>query len=218
MSKTDKNKICSAENARVLDFKFRKIIQNPQKIIKPYVKEGMTVLDLGCGPGFFTIEMAKLVGSKGKVVAADLQEEMLEIVRKKAENTNLQNTIELHNCQTNKIGLTQEFDFILLFYMLHEVPNQSAFLKELHALLKPEGRILIVEPKIHVTKDDFHQSKKILTKYEFDIIKEPKVFFSRTVLIKKDISNEEFINSYFPTWFFSPIIWSNSLKTIPEVN
>ena len=52
-----------------------------------YLQKGMTALDLGCGPGFFTMEMARLVGKTGKVIAADLQEGMLDIVRGKIKDT-----------------------------------------------------------------------------------------------------------------------------------
>jgi ubiquinone/menaquinone biosynthesis C-methylase UbiE len=183
MEKMERNKVCSVESAGALDLRFRKLLHDPQKILKPYIKEGFTVLDVGCGPGFFSIEMAKMVGISGKVVAADLQQGMLEIVKKKVENTSLQNLIELHKCESNKIGLTKEFDFILVFYMLHEVPNQTEFLKELHSLLKPNGRILIVEPKFHVTKKDFKNSIEIMKKIGFNVVEELNIFFSRSVVI-----------------------------------
>lgn len=143
-------------------------------------------MDLGCGPGFFTIDMAKLVGQTGKVTAVDLQEGMLEIVRKKITNTNLQNNIEVHNCQNDKIGLSKTFDFILIFYMLHEVPDQSIFLQEVFSLLNPGGIVLISEPKFHVNENDFDHSKETLRNIGFEIIEEPKVFFSRSVLIKRE--------------------------------
>ena len=72
-----KSKVCSVESAGALDIQLRKLIQNPGKILKPFIKEGMTVMDLGCGPGFFTIEMARMVGKNGNVTAVDLQEGML---------------------------------------------------------------------------------------------------------------------------------------------
>ena len=80
----EKNKrICPVEYAGGLDNSFRRLLQNPGKILKPYIHEGMTVLDLGCGPGFFSIEIAKMLKDSGKVIAADLQEGMLERVRQK---------------------------------------------------------------------------------------------------------------------------------------
>jgi ubiquinone/menaquinone biosynthesis C-methylase UbiE len=181
----EQNRVCSVEHAGALDISLRKLLQNPQKILKPFVKEGMTVADLGCGPGFFTIEMAKMVGNYGKVTAVDLQEGMLDIVRKKVSGTDLQNIIEFHNCPDNKIGLAKTFDFILVFYMLHEVPDQSAFLHEVYSLIKTEGNVLLAEPRFHVTKNDFDNSEKILKNIGFEIVEKPKVFFSRSVVIRK---------------------------------
>jgi len=185
MKTIEKEKVCSVEHAGMLDLKIRKLIHNPGKIVKRYINEGMTVIDIGCGPGFFTIEMAKLVGNNGKVVAADLQEGMLEILKKKIENTNLKDRIELHKCPQDKIGITKESDFILLFYMLHEVPDPSAFLLELFSLLKPEGKILIVEPKFHVSKKNFCNSLEMMKTIGFNVINGPKIFFSRSALINK---------------------------------
>ena len=67
-------RVCPVEIAGHLDNRIRRWVQNPQKILEPYVEEGMVVLDIGCGPGFFSIDMAKMVGRSGRVIAADLQE------------------------------------------------------------------------------------------------------------------------------------------------
>ena len=187
MESTERNRVCSVERAGVLDISLRKMFQNPQKILKPFIQEVMTTADLGCGPGFFTIEMAKMVGKTGKVTAVDLQDGMLDIVREKVSNSDLQNIIKFHKCSADKTGLSESFDFILVFYMLHEVPDQSAFLNEAFSLLKSRGRVLIVEPKFHVTKNDFDNAKMTMKKTGFNVIEEPKVFFSRSVLLGKNV-------------------------------
>jgi ubiquinone/menaquinone biosynthesis C-methylase UbiE len=71
--------------------------------------------------------------------------------------------------------------------MLHEVPDQSAFLNEVFYLLKPRGRVLIVEPKFHVTKNDFDSSKMIMEKTGYKIVEELKVFLSRSVVLEKNV-------------------------------
>lgn len=81
MTKTENPRVCPVEKAGGLDNSIRRFLQNPEKILKPHINPGMTVLDMGCGPGFFTIEIAKLLNGSGKVIAADLQAGMLEIVR-----------------------------------------------------------------------------------------------------------------------------------------
>lgn len=90
-----KNRICPVERAGRLDNRFRKWIQNPRKILSPYIEKGMTVLDIGCGPGFFSIEMAHLVGGSGRVIALDLQEGMLQKLNKKIQGTEIAGRITL---------------------------------------------------------------------------------------------------------------------------
>lgn len=59
------SRVCPVERAGHLDNRIRRWLQNPQKILRPYIEEGMTVIDVGCGPGFFSIEMAQMVGKSG---------------------------------------------------------------------------------------------------------------------------------------------------------
>ena len=177
------SKTCPVEIAGGLDNSIRRFLQNPQKLLKPFIREGMTVLDIGCGPGFFSIEIAKLLGDSGKVIAADLQDGMLAKVNKKIRGTKLEQRIELHKCQSNKVGVVEKVDFILAFYMIHEVQNPDKLFNELKSILKPNGRIYIIEPKIHVSGKEFDEMTVKLEALGFKIIDRPKVFFSRTVLL-----------------------------------
>ncbi len=183
MNEEKKHRVCPVEKAGMLDFALRRWLQNPQKILRPYVKEGMTALDLGCGPGFFTLPMARLVGKTGKVTAADLQQGMLAIVKKKIEDNELAAIVKLHQSRPEGIGVAEKFDFILIFYMLHEVPDPAGFLREIRSLLKPEGRVLIVEPKWHVTQDDFQGSIGLMRRAGFTVLAEPGIRFSRAVVL-----------------------------------
>ena len=183
MSNNNKDSyVCPAELSGFLDTVFRRLFQNPEKILKPYIKKDMVVLDIGCGPGFFTIEISKLLKKSGKVIAADLQEEMLLKLKDKINREKL-NNIKLHKTEKSSINLNEKVDFILVFFMLHEVPNQKTFLEELKGLLNKDGKILISEPKFHVKKEDFEKSTKIMKDSGFKIIEEPKIFFSRSVLV-----------------------------------
>jgi ubiquinone/menaquinone biosynthesis C-methylase UbiE len=143
----------------------------------------MTVLDLGCGPGVFSIEIAKMLKDSGKVIAADLQEGMLEKVNKKINGTELEKRIIIHKCQEDAIGVTENVDFVLVFYMIHEVQNQDKLLKELKSILKPDGKIYIIEPKFHVSKKSFEEMIDKIKAMGFETIDRPRVFFSHTVLI-----------------------------------
>ena len=181
----EKNKrICPVEKAGGLDNSIRKLLQNPQKILKPYIDEEMTVLDLGCGPGFFSIEIAKLLIDSGKVIAADLQEGMLDKVRQKIKGTELEKRIIPHKCQVESIDLNEKVDFVLAFYMIHEVPNQDKLFRELKSIVKPKGQLFIIEPKFHVSKKSFDLMIDRVKEIGFEIKDRPKVFFSRTIILK----------------------------------
>lgn len=182
----DRNRVCPVEIAGSLDTKLRRWLQNPFKLLKPYINEGMTVLDVGCGPGFFSIALAEMVGLSGKVVAADLQDGMLDIIRNKIKNTDLEKIIQLHKCDKDKIGYTSNVDFVLAFYMIHELPDQKNFFNELYSILKPGGQFLIVEPKlVHVSKAEFKNTISFAEEIGFKLIDSPKVRLSRSAILKK---------------------------------
>jgi len=145
----------------------------------------MTVLDLGCGPGFFSIDMAKMVGKSGRVIASDLQEGMLQKLKDKIQGTELEERITLHKCEENKIGVSENVDFALAFYMVHEVPNQEEFLNEIGSILKPNGQVLIVEPPFHVSKAAFEEFIRKARDVGFTPVERPKVLLSKTVILKR---------------------------------
>jgi ubiquinone/menaquinone biosynthesis C-methylase UbiE len=175
--------VCQAEFAGSLDNSLRKLVHKPGRILVPYIIKGMSVLDLGCGPGFFTIELAKLAGETGRVIAADLQQGMLDKVAAKIKGTELEKIIELHKCQEDSVGISRKVDFVLAFWMVHEVPDQQSLFEEMRSVLNPGGRIWIIEPKIHVTEKSFKKMIGLLELAGLEIIERPKVCLSRTVLV-----------------------------------
>ena len=185
MNKKEQKHTCPTWGAIGLDNIFRKMLHNPQKILKPFIKDGMTVLDVGCGPGFFSLEMAKMLNGTGKVIAADVQEGMLGKIRKKIKGTALEQTVELHKSDFENIGVVEKVDFVFAFWMVHEVRNQNKFFEELTAILKPNGLIFIVEPKFHVPETAFGKMLDMIKINGFTIIETPKVFFSRAIVVSK---------------------------------
>lgn len=182
-SRNNETHVCSVELAGSLDNKLRRWLQNPRKILGPYIQKGMTILDLGCGPGFFSVEMANLLKGSGHVITADLQQGMLDKVSQKTRGTALEQRIKLHRCSAERIGLEEKVDFVLAFYMVHEVPDQESLFRELKTILKPDGKILIVEPNFHVTKKAFEKMVEKINNIGFRIIDRPKMFLSRTLVI-----------------------------------
>jgi len=183
--KEDRNRVCPVELANSLDSKIRRWLQNPQKILSPYVKEGMKVLDVGCGPGFFSVELAKMVGAHGKVYAVDLQEGMLQKLQNKIQGTSLEKVIQLIKCEKDKIVIPEKVDFILAFYMVHEVPDKDRLLVTLKNFLNENGELLIVEPKLfHVSKKEFASTIEKAEAAGFKAAKGPKLPFSFSSVLK----------------------------------
>ncbi len=145
----------------------------------------MTVLDFGCGPGFFTIDIAQTVGNSGRVIAVDLQDGMLEKLKRRINDTEFEDRIILHQCSENEIGLSEKVDFVLAFYVIHEISNQDKFFKELESILHPGGQVLVVEPPFHVSRADFSESVSKAEIAGFKPEKGPKVLLSKTVILKK---------------------------------
>lgn len=177
--------VCPVERAGSLDSRFRRWLQNPRKILGPYIHEGMAALDLGCGPGFFTIEIAHMVGKSGRVIACDLQNGMLQKVRDKVQGTELEGRITFHRCETDRIGWSDEVDFVLAFYMVHEIQDQGGLFAELASILKPGGQILVVEPPLHVSKSAFAKTIELAQGSGLTPEGGPTVAFSKSVILRK---------------------------------
>jgi len=180
-----KKLVCPWQLAPIIDNRLRPLIHNPEKIFAPYVAKGMTVLDVGCGGGFASLGLARLVGNEGLVIAADLQSKMLGMVKERAMREGLEDRIRIHLCGPDRIGVREELDFAVAFFVVHEVPDVQAFLEEVFTLLKPGGRFFITEPKIHVGLLAFHQIIQKSQDIGFEIAERPSVRFGRTVLLVK---------------------------------
>jgi ubiquinone/menaquinone biosynthesis C-methylase UbiE len=163
----------------------RKWIHNPQLILAPYVHPGDAVLDVGCGMGYFTLTLAWLSGEGGSVIAADLQPQMLEGLRRRAERAGILDRIHLQRATPDHIGLESPVDFALAFWMLHEVHQPKPFFQEIYKTLKPGGRLLVVEPVIHVPKKAFDRTVGLAESLGFTTEERPRVRVSRAVLFRK---------------------------------
>jgi ubiquinone/menaquinone biosynthesis C-methylase UbiE len=160
----------------------RKLFHNSGKILKSYIVEGNTVLDIGPGMGYFSIPIAKMVGEKGKVIAADVQPEMLRALRKRGKKAGVEKQIIPHLCKADSLGLDMQFDFILAFWMVHEVPNHLAFFEEIKLLLKPSGKFLLSEPILHVSRAMYEKAVKTAESVGLVLKEKPKISLSRSAL------------------------------------
>lgn len=178
-------RVCPVELAGGLDNTIRRWVHNPCRLLGPYVREGMTVLDFGCGPGVFTLAMARLVGPTGRVIACDLQEGMLEKLRRKLHGTPLEGRVRLHKSDGRGLGLAEKVEFILAFYVVHEVPDQKRLFADLASVAAPRATVLVVEPPIHVSMRAFGETVAQARACGFSPEQGPRVFFGRTVILRR---------------------------------
>jgi ubiquinone/menaquinone biosynthesis C-methylase UbiE len=162
----------------------RKVFHNPYRILSSYIRNGDTVIDVGCGMGYFSIPMSQMVGQNGKVVAVDLQKKMLEKLRMRAEKGGVIDRIITIPASQTSLEVQTKADFVLAFWMIHEVPDRKRFLSEINGLLKKNGKLLIVEPRIHVTKNSFQETLAIAEQSGFKMLASPKIFFSYACLLE----------------------------------
>jgi ubiquinone/menaquinone biosynthesis C-methylase UbiE len=134
---------------KYLDSNYRRKIQSPDKLIeRSSIKEGMQVLEVGCGSGAFTDHIARAVGDKGQVQAVDIQPEMLEQLKKKLmhfENLEI-NNVTLTKCDACKMPFENNyFDLVFMVAVLQEIPDRKKALLEIKRVLKPQGVLAITE-------------------------------------------------------------------------
>ena len=138
----------------------RRWMQNPEDMVGPHIEAGMTVLEPGPGMGFFTLPMAEMVGSSGRVVAVDIQPRMLERLRRRAAKAGLTPRLDARLALPGSLGvsdLSGTVDFVLACAVVHEMPSSEVFFREAAAALKPGGTLLLVEPAGHVNPAKFAQ-------------------------------------------------------------
>lgn len=166
----------------------RRLGQNPNTLLGPHVRRGMTVLDVGCAMGFFTLDLARLVGEDGRVVAVDLQERMLRALTKRATRRGLATRIEYRICGDDDLGiddLSCSVDFALAFAVVHEVPDQARFLDQVRNALRPGARLLLSEPSGHVGQQEFNDTVAAAEGTGFEIVDRPAIRRSRSVLLQR---------------------------------
>jgi ubiquinone/menaquinone biosynthesis C-methylase UbiE len=177
--------VCPWWGGYFIDNPLRRLLHNPQKILGPYVRPGITAMDFGCGMGLFSIAMAKLAGDGGRVIAVDLQQKMLDVLEKRAKKAGVMDRITTHRCEADSLGLTEAIDFALAFYSAHEVPDLGRLLGEIHGCLRPAGKLLVVEPMGHVGSKDFEAMLSLAEKIGFRVQERPRVRLSRAAVLLK---------------------------------
>jgi 2-polyprenyl-3-methyl-5-hydroxy-6-metoxy-1,4-benzoquinol methylase len=166
-----KKSVCPVWLGYVFLIPIRKFQHNPVKILGKHVKKGMDVMDYGCAMGYFSLPMARLVGDNGNVYCVDIQEKMLEKLQTRANKAGLGQIVKPRLVGKTYIvaELQNKIDFVLLFMVAHEVPDQKKLFTELFSQLKPGGKVLFAEPKGHVSPEEFEKSIQLAISAGFKV-------------------------------------------------
>ncbi len=133
--------------------RIRKWLMNPVKTLQiADVEPTQTILEVGCGTGFFTIPAAQLVGDQGSLVAMDASSGFLEVVAKKVEKANLKNVSIIQRDALNTRLETASIDKVLLFGVIpFPLLPLDKLLPEMHRILKPDATMAVwlFPPLVH---------------------------------------------------------------------
>lgn len=179
---------CPVWIGRLLVSPLRRLVENPQKILGPYVSSGSTVVDVGSAMGFHSLDLARLVGPGGRVVCVDLQEKMLTGLLKRARRKGLDTIIETRPCSQESLMLddhAKSAELVTAFNVVHETAFPRRFLGECVDVLRPGGRLFIVEPKGHVSKQQFAETSDIAESFGLVEQTAPRVWKSHVALFVK---------------------------------
>ena len=168
----------------------RRFAHDPRKIAGPYVRAGMTVLEPGPGMGFFTLDLARMVGESGRVIAPDVQPKMLERLRRRAAKAGLLPRIDVRLAQPGSLGISDlagSVDFELAFAVVHEMPAADSFFRESYEALKPGARLLLSEPSGHVKPAEFEAELAAAARAGLEIESRPEIRRSQSVVLRKPL-------------------------------
>ncbi len=138
--------VMSAAGSDWLDRPEREQEEQPDKALQAIgIRRGMIVADVGAGSGFMSFKMAKLVGPSGKIYASDIQPEMLDLVRERAEREKVANVQTVLGTPSDPKLPAGAIDLILLVDVYHEFSQPQAMLDHMRDALKPGGRLVLLE-------------------------------------------------------------------------
>ena len=186
-------KVCPWWLGYLLISPLRKLLQNPEKIIAPLVHEGMTVVEIGPGMGFFTLEIAKKVAASGRVIAIDIQPKMLEQLEQRAEKGKVRQRIETRLAKSDSLGMTdlaEAVDLVFAYAVVHELPDERAFFKEAFGVLKRNAVLFIAEPGRHVSEERFNEELQKARTEGFEIVEMGHSRQGYTALLRKGSNGE----------------------------
>jgi 2-polyprenyl-3-methyl-5-hydroxy-6-metoxy-1,4-benzoquinol methylase len=166
----------------------RWLTQSPEEMLGPFVREGSVVLEPGPGMGFFTLPLARMVGSTGRVVAVDIQPKMLAELQRRAARNGVANRIDARLVDREQMRLNDlkgAVDFCLAFAVVHELPSASSFFNEVALALKPGGLMFLAEPSGHVKAARFQEELDAAHIAGLGVVSRPTVSRNQAAVLQK---------------------------------
>ncbi len=140
----------------------REFEEQPDRVVAALkIPRGATIVDLGAGSGYFTWRLAKSVGPEGKVLAVDIQNGMLDLLKSNMEKRNIQNYEAILATETDLRLPQNQVDLVLLVDVYHELASPILTLQYLRRALKPDGRLVVVEYRKGVPGIPIHPLHKM---------------------------------------------------------
>jgi SAM-dependent methyltransferase len=186
--KMAEHRVCPWWMGPLLASPIRRLVHDPARLLGPFVRAGMTALEPGPGMGFFTLELARLVGPEGRVVAVEVEPRMIAGLRRRAERAGLLDRIEARVAPAATLALDARegaFDFVLAFAVVHEMPSAEAFFAEAARAMKPGASLLLAEPAGHVAESEFASELAFAGRSGLEASDGPQIWRSRSVVLRK---------------------------------
>ncbi|MHA1200377.1 MAG: class I SAM-dependent methyltransferase [Candidatus Heimdallarchaeaceae archaeon] len=147
----------------LLAHKISRLLEPSKRMLNPYIKRGMIVADLGSGPGYYSLHIAKRVGSEGKVFAIDSDEKSIRVLKEKSEKLGYSN-IEAKATSASELSFIEDetIDFVFSYGLLccMAPKEHESTLKEIKRILKPSGLAMLSiskDPSSYVSKQEWER-------------------------------------------------------------
>jgi 2-polyprenyl-3-methyl-5-hydroxy-6-metoxy-1,4-benzoquinol methylase len=191
------HRVCPWWLGYLLASPLRRLLQDPVAILNPYLREGMTVLEPGPGMGFFTLEMARQVGPRGRVIAVDVQPRMIAGLKRRLAKAGLLERTDVRLAPSESLGLQDlegKVDFVLAMAVVHELPSSSRFFAEVAQAMKPGATLFLAEPSGHVKPGAFEAELQDAAAAGLEVTDRPAIPRSRAALLQKPKDLKETLN------------------------
>lgn len=168
----------------------RRLWENPRRMLSRWISPGDRIVELGCSMGFFSLDLARMVGSQGRVYAIDIQPRVLEALDRRAVRAGLDRIIEprLGTHDDPRTGdLRGSVDLVHAHHVLHEVRDRPRMVGHLAATLRPGGLFYLAEPDGHVSRELFMRECELLREAGLEPLATPRKRRQQTTVYRKPV-------------------------------